>query len=44
MLPPKPRTFRESVFVCLHYYPIYFILPLHLSIWFVPIYDLYSLQ
>jgi hypothetical protein len=35
-LPPKPRTFRECVFVCSHYYPIYFILTLHLSIWFSP--------
>jgi hypothetical protein len=40
----KPRTFRESMFVFSHYYPIYFILPLHLSILFVPVYDLYSLK
>jgi hypothetical protein len=44
MSPPMPRTFSESVFVCSHYYLIYLILPLHLSIWFVPVYDLYSLQ
>jgi hypothetical protein len=44
MLPPKPRTFRESVFVCSYYYLIYHISPLYLSVWFIPVYDLYSLQ
>jgi hypothetical protein len=44
MLPPKSRTFRESVFVCSHYHLIYYTLPLYLSVWFVPVCDLYSLQ
>jgi hypothetical protein len=44
MLPPKPKTIRESVFVCSHYQLIYHTSPLHLSVWFVSIYDLYSLK
>jgi hypothetical protein len=44
MLPPKARTVRECVFVCSHYHLIYHILPLYLSVWFVFVYDLYSLQ
>jgi hypothetical protein len=37
-------TFRECVFVCPHYHLIYHTLPLYLSVWFVSVYDLYSLQ